>query len=88
MADFPTGPIDIQAKLDEFLASNAALQKYVTKLWYVPQGEQPPPEVTHTIRLNSVASPERSLVIGLVVKPEFALLLDTLLAMVATRPKK
>lgn len=79
-------PLDIQAKLDFWLESNPSAQKYITKLWYIPQGQKPPADVTHTVRLGSVASPERALSIGLVVKPEFALLLDALLAMAATQP--
>lgn len=85
--EFPTGPVDIQARLDQWLDENTAAQKYVEKLWYIPEGEAPPPEVTHVIKLSSVASAERQLKIGLVVKPGFAQMLDALLAMLGTRPK-
>jgi len=80
------GAVDIQAQLDAWLAESPDAQKYVTKLWYVPGGTLPPADVTHTIRLASIMSAERHLTIGLVVKPQYAALLDVLLAMVATQP--
>lgn len=82
----PMVPIDIQAQLDHWLASNPAAQKYVTKLWYVPAGLEPPPDVTHMIELRSQLSAERSISIGLVVVPEFAIILDGLLGLIATQP--
>jgi hypothetical protein len=82
----PMVPVDIQKTLDDWLAGNPAAQKYVSKLWYVPDGQPVPADVTHTIRLASQLSPERALTIGLVVLPEFALVLDALLAMIATQP--
>jgi hypothetical protein len=78
--------VDVQAKLDEWLESNPAAQKYVSKLWYIPTGNPPPPEVSHTLVLRSTTSAERALTIGLVVKPEFAAMLDAILAMLATQP--
>jgi hypothetical protein len=78
--------MDIQAQLDQWLADNPAAQQYVLKLWYLHEGEPLPPGVTHTLSLSSVASLERRLGIGLVVKPEFALVLDGFLALVATQP--
>jgi hypothetical protein len=78
--------IDVQQKLDDWLESNPAAQKYVTKLWYIPGGNPPPPEVSHTLVLRSVTSAERALTVGLVVKPEFAGVLDAILAMLATQP--
>jgi len=80
--------MDIQAKLDEWLEGNAAIQKYVTKLWYIPEGEDAPSDVTHKLRLSSDTSAERALTVGLVVKPEFATVLDGLLAMIATQPRR
>ena len=85
----PKPPIDIQAKLDEWLAANPDAQKYVSKLYYLPglPGTTPlPADVTHTIRLGSAISIERALLIGLVVLPQYAVVLDALLAMLVTQP--
>ena len=54
-----TQPIDVQAQLDAWLEGNEAAQKYVSKLWYLPEGEPAPPDVTHTIRLASIVAAER-----------------------------
>lgn len=77
-------PIDIQQKLDDWLASNPQAQKYVSKLYYVEDGALPPEDVTHTVELQSMTSDDRTLTVGAVVKPEFAVFLDAILAMVAT----
>jgi hypothetical protein len=82
----PSGPIDIQAQLDKWLEGNPEAQKYVTKLWYVPEGQQAPTECTHKIRLNSVSAQERALSVGVVATKEFALFLDMVLSMIATNP--
>jgi hypothetical protein len=79
--------MDIQQRLDEWLASNPAAQKYVTQLYYVPEGEVPPADATHILRLTSMQSPERALRVAVVVKPGFAAFLDALLAMIATQPR-
>lgn len=78
--------MDIQAQLDKLLADNPDLQKYVTKLWYIPDGDTAPADVTHTLRLGSQSSIERHLTIGLVATPQFAVILETLLALAATQP--
>jgi hypothetical protein len=78
--------MDIQAALDQLLASNPDLQHYVTKLWYVPEGTVPPPDTTHVLRLSSAASAERHLTIGVVATAKLAVILETLLALVATQP--
>lgn len=79
--------INVQEQLDKWLEGNLEAQKYVTKLWYIPSGSKPPADVTHVVRLASAKSVERSLNIGLVVKPQYAAMLDMLLAMVATQPQ-
>jgi hypothetical protein len=81
-----TTPINIQQALDDWLAGNAAAQQYVTKLWYLPAGQPAPPDVTHRIAVTSNVSADRALTIGLVVKPQYAVMLDALLALVATQP--
>lgn len=78
--------MDIQKKLDEWLASNPEAQKYVNKLWFVPDGGEVPEDATHTFRVQSVQSEERKLVIAADVVPEYAVFLDMLLSMVATQP--
>jgi hypothetical protein len=78
--------VDVQEHLDNWLESNPGAQKYVTKLWYIPMGTPVPSDVTHVARLASAKSAERSLTVGLVVKPQYAAALDMLLAMVATQP--
>lgn len=77
--------MDIQTKLDEWLANNPEAQKYVSKLYYVPEGQQAPPDATHKIRLNSQKAHERALNIALVAIPPYSAYLDMLLALVATQ---
>lgn len=84
--ELPEGPIDIQAQLDKLLADNPELQKYVTKLWYVPEGQPMPPDCTHKLRLNAASSQERAISVGVVGTPQFTVILDMLLSMVATQP--
>ena len=55
--------------------------------YYVPEGEVPPADATHILRLTSMQSPERALRVAVVVKPGFAAFLDALLAMIATQPR-
>ena len=81
-----TPPIDIQAKLDEWLASNPDAQKYVSKLYYVPSGGAVPEDATHVIELYSAVAEERTITIAGVVVPQYAVMLDALLALVATQP--
>jgi hypothetical protein len=81
-----TDALNIQEKLDDWLEGNEAAQKYILRLWYVPHGTPIPPSVTHVIGLASVKAPERQLVVGAVLKPEAAIGLDLLLAMLATLP--
>jgi hypothetical protein len=77
-------PIDIQQALDNWLASNPAAQIYISKLYYVPDNHPVPADATHKVRLSSQTSAERQLTIAAVVKPEFAVFLDAILAMLAT----
>lgn len=85
--ELPLGPVDVQAWLDTWLAGNPSAQKYVEKLWYIPQGKPIPTDVTQTIMLASATSKERHLQVGVVVKPPYAMTLDMLLAMLGTAPK-
>lgn len=79
-------PIDIQQLLDSFLESHPEAQQYVSKLWYLPEGSVPPPDVTHQLRLHSLTAADRAISIGLVVYPQYALMLDAILALIATQP--
>jgi len=79
--------MDIQKQLDQWLASNPTAQQFVTKLWYIREGQPVPADVTHTLRLQSTSSLERHLLIGLVVKPQYAALVDMLLAIIGTQPR-
>lgn len=79
-------PLDVQQKLDDWLAEHPDVQKYVSKLWYIPEGSEAPPECTHKLRLSSLLSPERALTVGIVVVGEFAVFVDAILAMIATQP--
>src|SRR4030095_2468020 len=73
-------------KLDELLAGNPEAQKYVTKLYYVPESEAVPDDATHVLRFSSMLSSERALRIGIVAVPAFAAFLDAMLALLATQP--
>ena len=85
-ASMPAGPVDVQQKLDDWLASNPEAQKYVSKLYYVPEGQPAPADVTHVNVLSSTVSAERHLTIGIVAKPPYGAFLDMLLGMLATQP--
>lgn len=78
-------PIDIQAILDQWLASNPGAQQYVKKLYYLPDHAAVPGEVTHFLRFSSALSAERALRVGLVVMPGYAALVEAMLAMITTQ---
>jgi hypothetical protein len=78
--------MDIQTKLDEILEQNPDLQKYVSKLYYLPDDADIPSDVTHVLALASASSLERRLQIGAVVIGQYAVLLESLLALIATSP--
>jgi hypothetical protein len=78
--------MDIQQKLDEWLAANPDAQQYVSQLYYVPEMARLPEDATHVVRLASAPAPERQVTIAAVVVPKYAVVVDLLLAMVATTP--
>lgn len=78
--------MDIQKMLDAWLAGNPSAQKYVSKLYYVKEGQPLPKDATHSLRLGSATSVERHLLIGAVVKPPYSVLIDVMLAAIATQP--
>ena len=79
--------MDIQEQLDQLLADNPDLQQYVTKLWYVRDGQVLPDDVTHTLVLRSVTAGERHVTVGAVCTPRGVALLELFLALAATQPK-
>jgi hypothetical protein len=80
--------MDIQQRLDQWLADNPEAQKYVTKLYYVPAGTAAPADATHQVRVSSVQSVERALTIAMVVVPQYAVMLESILALVGTQPAR
>ncbi len=78
--------MNIQQLLDSWLGTHPEAQRFVTKLCFIPDGTRPPPEVTHTFRLRSTASADRQVLIGVVVTPEFALILRALLGLADATP--
>ena len=80
-------PMDIQKFLDDILAKNEELQKWVSRLWYIGEGDEYPPGVTQVLRLSSVASPdERGLTIGIEAVAPYGFYLDAILSLIATAP--
>jgi len=58
--------VDVQKTLDEWLANNPEAQKYVTKIYYLPDGAEIPRAVSHLNRLTSVDHPDLDLRLGVV----------------------
>lgn len=82
--------IDVQTTLDNWLDSNAEAQKYVSKVYYLPEGADIPRDVTHMNRLTSVWHPDLELRLGVVAKLETAALANVLLGLIersASDPK-
>jgi len=72
--------VDVQQTLDEWLANNPEAQKYVTKIYYVPEGAAIPRAVTHLNRLTSVDHPDLDLRLGVVATARTAAIADVILA--------
>lgn len=71
---------DVQTTLDDWLDANPVAQKYVTKLYYLPDGAEIPADVTHVNRLAAKWNQELDLRIGVVATPETAAVADLILA--------
>ncbi len=71
--------IDVQTTLDDWLASNPEAQKYVRKIYYVPDGAQIPRDVTHMNRLTSIDYPDLELRLGVVATLATATLANLIL---------
>jgi hypothetical protein len=78
----PDPIIDVQTTLDDWLASNPEAQKYVRKIYYVPDGAQIPRDVTHMNRLTSIDYPDLELRLGVVATLETAALANLILGMI------
>jgi hypothetical protein len=78
--------MDIQQKLDEILADNPDLQKYIAAWYYVPDGATPPRDVSHLIRVTSTTTAARHASIGIVATPAAGAILEAILALIATQP--
>jgi hypothetical protein len=86
------GPIpsqkEIQDKLDAWVASDPAIQKYVTKVWYLPDDAEVPPTVTHTVRLAASKDEDLDLRLGVVATLETAAQANAILALLDVDAKK
>ena len=75
--------IDVQSTLDEWLAATSAVQPYIAKLYYVPDGAEIPDDVTHMARLTSVGHPDLELRVGVVATAETSAIANVLLGLIA-----
>jgi hypothetical protein len=83
--------IDVQQTLDNWLEDNPDAELYVRKIYYLPEGAEIPPEVTHMNRLTSVARPDLVLRLGVVATARTAALADVILSLIgraAADPKQ
>jgi hypothetical protein len=74
--------IDVQETLDQWLAGNAEAQKYLHKIYYVPEGANIPGPVTHMNRLTSIAHPDLELRLGVVATEETAAAANVILGLI------
>jgi hypothetical protein len=79
--------IDVQEKLDAWLAGDSATNQYVTKIYYVADGEPMPADVTHVVRLSSVRDEDLDLRLGVVATVEAAALANMLLGLLDDGPR-
>jgi hypothetical protein len=89
------GPIpsrsEIQQKLDDWLASEPEAQKYVTKIWYLPDDMATPPLVSHLVRLSAQSDEDLDLRLGVQATVETAKMVNALLGLLdadASKRKK
>ena len=73
--------VNVQDTLDAWLAGNAEAQKYLHKIWYVPEGDPVPPAVTQMVRVTSVAHPGLELRLGCVATTQTAVLVNVLMGL-------
>jgi hypothetical protein len=78
----PDPIVDVQMTLDEWLENHPEAQKYVTKIYYLPDGAELPRDVTHLNRLTSIDHPDLDLRLGVVATAETAALADIILGII------
>lgn len=79
--DRPNG-IDVQATIDQWLDEHPEVEEYVTEIYYVPDGAEIPRDVTHMVRLTSVAEPDRELRLGAVATRVTSAIVDVVLGLI------
>jgi hypothetical protein len=78
--------LDVQDTLDAWLAGNAEAQKYLHKIWYVPEGDAVPPSVTQMVRVTSINHPDLELRLGCVATTETAVIVNVLMGILGRKP--
>jgi hypothetical protein len=77
-----TNEIDVQGTLDTWLEGNPEAQKYVRKIYYVPEGAEIPPDVTHMNRLTSAHHLDLELRLGVVATAETTAIANVMLGLI------
>jgi hypothetical protein len=78
----PDPIIDVQDTLDAWLAGNTEAQKYLHKIFYVPEGASVPGAVTQMVRVTSVHHPDLELRLGCVATTETAVIVNVLMGLI------
>ena len=78
----PDPIMDVQETLDNWLAGNAEAQKYIKKIFYVPEGDAVPPAVTQMVRVTSIHHPDLELRLGVVATTETAVITNVLMGLI------
>jgi len=73
--------VDVQDTIDAWLAGNAEAQKYLHKIFYLPEGAAIPGVVTQMVRVTSIAHPGLELRLGCVATAETALFVNVLMGL-------
>jgi hypothetical protein len=77
--------VDVQKFLDELLArAPEDIQAAIGALYYVAPGAPMPPEATHALGLGNRRG--QGITVGLVVKPPFDVMVDSILAAINMPP--
>jgi hypothetical protein len=77
-----TNEIDVQGTLDTWLEGNPEAQKYIRKIYYVPEGAEIPPDVTHMNRLTSAHHLDLELRLGVVATAETTAIANVILGLI------
>ncbi len=76
--------VDVQKMLDALLAQSPAAQQYIAAIFYIPPGGAMPPEATHALGLGNRRG--QGITVGLVVKPPYDVIADSILAAINMPP--